>query len=72
MPEMDGQVMSREIKKILKENGYQEKGTKIYAVTAMNQNFIKSSLRNFGIEDVISKPVDVKKLRKIIFEAVLN
>ena len=65
MPQMDGMVMSKKIFEMLESYGI-ENNTKIYAITAMNEDFISETFSQFGIEEVLKKPVDIKRLTKII------
>lgn len=72
MPEMDGMVMSKQIHELLYKSTNtinEARNVKIYAVTAMNDEFIKENYKDFGIIEVIQKPIDVDKLKNIIESA---
>lgn len=46
--------------------------TKIFAVTAMNENFIKDIYHLYGIEDVLTKPVSLETITPIINSVFSN
>jgi CheY-like chemotaxis protein len=83
MPEMDGLQMSKIITRFLNEQVNQALKpasslgeiidlsifeTKIYAVTAMNEEHISKNYKQCGIEAVFSKPLRTDALRPVISE----
>ena len=76
MPEMDGLQMSKKIKKMLFVKNRTDLlrrhefdcETKIYAITAMNDDQIKDTYHLYGVEAVLTKPVNLNGLRPIIEE----
>ena len=50
MPEMDGMVMASKIMNMLEDSGSK---INIFAVTAMNDDFIKENFYQFGIKEVL-------------------
>ena len=72
MPEMDGFEMLSKILEILSKK-YQSNGgasemqfVHIYAVTAMNESQIKDNHKQYGIKEILSKPVRPEVLSPIL------
>ena len=51
--------------RVVRESQFEEE-MKIYAVTAMNEDQIQDDIWSYGIEEVLTKPVQMSKIKNII------
>jgi len=68
MPEMDGLQMSRKILEFYQEKAIRHQ-TQIWAVTAMNEDFIGEDASVIGLSGVCLKPMSKGVLEKILRES---
>lgn len=65
MPEMNGDEATKAIRQKEKDYG-KEKSTYIIGLTANNSEQVNNSYYKAGINDVIEKPINQQKLKKIL------
>jgi len=63
MPNMDGIELTKEIKKINKEQ-------KLIILSAYNDKTYKSKLAQYGVDAILFKPIDMSILEKVLLEII--